>query len=982
MEGQRLSHYEIGERLGGGGMGVVYKALDTKLNRHVALKFLPPELTRDDDARQRFMQEAQAASALDHPNICTIHEIDAAPDGQLFIAMAFYDGETLKARIARGPLPVKEALDLAIQIGQGLAKAHANGIVHRDVKPANLMVTGDGFLKIVDFGIAKLMDVTGPTQTGTTLGTVSYMSPEQVEGEPADQRSDVWALGAVLYEMLTGARPFQGESHWVIMAAISNADPEAPRSLRAEIPEDVEGAIMGALTKDKAKRAGSAEELVEQLEACRLAMTGPTPSMAMAASPWAALRRPAVAVPLVTGVVAIGALAVIGINRGAVTRQAREEGLPQMLAMLDQDDYAAAFAIGREIERHIPDDPILAQGMERAAVTGAIITEPPGASVYVRPYSDPNAEWRLLGQSPLDAVRLPRESAIQLRVEAEGYEPRLLASAVPGLYFGRASSPVITLSEAGSIPADMVWVPGGSYGIRITGFNSAAQIELAPYLIDRHEVTNEQYKEFVDAGGYETPEYWEGLDYIRDDEVLTWDQAVAGFVDTSGRPGPAGWELGDYPEGQGDHPARGVSWYEAVAYLRFRDKSLPTIYHWARAAQESHNIRGSLTSEMLPLANFGGEGPMAVGASGAMGPHGTLDTAGNVKEWCWNASGAHRWLMGGAWDDEARMHSVRFTSPPFDRSHRNGFRGVRYLEGQPRDSVMAPVELQPRDHRGAVAVSDEVFEIYRSQMRYVPGELDAHVEGVIDSSEDWTLEHVTLDAGADGERFSIYLYLPQSAPAPYQPLVYFPGLGPFQTQRSRPTPELMPRPGDPITSLVRSGRAVVVPIWKGSFDRWDGFLSLSGEEYVRTFRARMADWASDLGRTIDYLETRDDVQGDRVGYVGTSFGSSTALALLSLEDRLSAALLYLPGYTYRELPPEADAVNYVPRVTIPVLMIGGRYDYVFPVETSAQPLFDQLGTPAEHKRFILYDMGHGPLPRGQFLRDVLPWLDEYLGPAG
>jgi serine/threonine-protein kinase len=191
MEGQRLSHYEIGERLGGGGMGVVYKALDTKLNRHVALKFLPPELTRDDDARQRFMQEAQAASALDHPNICTIHEIDSAPDGKLFIAMAFYDGETLKARISRGPLPVKAALDLAIQIGQGLAKAHANGIVHRDVKPANLMVTSDGFLKIVDFGIAKLMDVTGPTQTGTTLGTVSYMSPEQVEGKPADQKSDV-----------------------------------------------------------------------------------------------------------------------------------------------------------------------------------------------------------------------------------------------------------------------------------------------------------------------------------------------------------------------------------------------------------------------------------------------------------------------------------------------------------------------------------------------------------------------------------------------------------------------------------------------------------------------------------------------------------------------------------------------------------------------------------------------------------------------
>ena len=207
MEGERLSHYEILERLGGGGMGVVYKALDTKLNRHVALKFLPPELTRDDEARTRFIQEAQAASALDHPNICTIHEIDSTPEGQMFIAMAFCDGATLKKRIEQGPLLIDEALDIAIQVAQGLVKAHQAGIVHRDIKPANVMLTKDGFVKIVDFGIAKLLGVTGPTKVGSTLGTVAYMSPEQVAGEDVDPRTDVWALGAVLYEMLTGQLP-------------------------------------------------------------------------------------------------------------------------------------------------------------------------------------------------------------------------------------------------------------------------------------------------------------------------------------------------------------------------------------------------------------------------------------------------------------------------------------------------------------------------------------------------------------------------------------------------------------------------------------------------------------------------------------------------------------------------------------------------------------------------------------------------------
>ena len=168
-------------------MGVVYKALDTHLDRIVALKLLPPELTRDEDARERFVLEAKAASALDHANICTIYDIDETPDGQMFIAMGYYEGEMLKQLIERVPLPVEQALDTAIQVAQGLEKAHESGIVHRDIKPANLVLTNDGLVKILDFGIAKLLGVTGPTQTGTTRGTASYMSPEQIAGENADQ---------------------------------------------------------------------------------------------------------------------------------------------------------------------------------------------------------------------------------------------------------------------------------------------------------------------------------------------------------------------------------------------------------------------------------------------------------------------------------------------------------------------------------------------------------------------------------------------------------------------------------------------------------------------------------------------------------------------------------------------------------------------------------------------------------------------------
>ena len=225
--GSTLGPYTILAELGHGGMGVVYTAQDPRLKRQVAIKLLTSELTRDETAKQRFLQEAQAASALDHPNICTIHEINETADGQLYLVMAHYDGETLKERIARGPLVLDDAIDFATQVGQGLAEAHAAGIVHRDIKPANLLIATGGVVKFLDFGLAKLAGTEGVTQTGTTVGTVAYMSPEQARGEEVDHRTDIWSLGVVLHEMLTGLQPFRGENLLSISGAIQQDPPPA-----------------------------------------------------------------------------------------------------------------------------------------------------------------------------------------------------------------------------------------------------------------------------------------------------------------------------------------------------------------------------------------------------------------------------------------------------------------------------------------------------------------------------------------------------------------------------------------------------------------------------------------------------------------------------------------------------------------------------------------------------------------------------------
>ena len=265
MIGQLISHYKILEKLGEGGMGVVYKAEDTKLRRNVALKFLPSELTSDHDTKERFILEAQAASALDHSNICNIHEIGETADGRSFIAMACYDGETLKKKIEKGPLKIEDANDIAIQVAQGLAKAHQNSIVHRDIKPANIIVTKDGIAKILDFGLAKLEGLTKLTRTGTTVGTAAYMSPEQARGDTIDYRTDIWSLGVVLYEMITGKLPFKGDYEQALIYSILNADPEPIKDLEENEYSGVGSIIERCLRKEPAERYQSTAELIDDL---------------------------------------------------------------------------------------------------------------------------------------------------------------------------------------------------------------------------------------------------------------------------------------------------------------------------------------------------------------------------------------------------------------------------------------------------------------------------------------------------------------------------------------------------------------------------------------------------------------------------------------------------------------------------------------------------------------------------------------------
>ena len=267
MLGQTISHYKIIEKLGQGGMGVVYKAQDTTLNRFVALKFLPPDLTRDPEAMERFVNEAQAASALDHPNICTIHEIGETAEGRRFICMAYYEGETVEKKVVSHQLSVDSAIDIAMQVARGLERAHEAGVIHRDIKPSNLIITKRGEVKIIDFGLAKLMSRTRLTKTGTTLGTVAYMSPEQLQAEAIDHRADIWSLGVVLFEMLSGHLPFRGDYEAAMIYSIVNEKPVPLIQHNAEASEGWQRIIDKALAKHPETRYQQVGELLADLAA-------------------------------------------------------------------------------------------------------------------------------------------------------------------------------------------------------------------------------------------------------------------------------------------------------------------------------------------------------------------------------------------------------------------------------------------------------------------------------------------------------------------------------------------------------------------------------------------------------------------------------------------------------------------------------------------------------------------------------------------
>jgi len=654
------------------------------------------------------------------------------------------------------------------------------------------------------------------------------------------------------------------------------------------------------------------------------------------------------------------------VHRERRLRWAVEEALPRIAALADQGEYAAAFALAEEAERVIPGDPRLARRWPHVSRAFTIDTSPEGAELWVKPYAAPEAAWRHLGRSPNVTTRLP-VGYYRWRIEKVGFATREAVSFV----FPADRDPPRTLrfvlDPVDVIPPEMVRVPGGMVGIELIGLAQRSPVQIGDFLIDRTEVTNKQFKHFVDAGGYQRPELWRHP-IVQDGRAVPWSEAMALFRDRTGRPGPATWVSGDYPDGQGDLPVTGVSWYEAAAYAAFVGKALPTVYQW------SHAAGAWASSQIVPHSNFEGQGLAAVASHGGVGPFGTYDMAGNAKEWCWNANGDARYLLGGAWNEPAYMFNMVDARSPLAREASFGFRLVKVLDGDTASAAAEPIPWFLRDYAKEKPAPRELFEAYKRQYAYDRGALDARIEAVDDTCERWRKEKVSFAAAYGGERVVAYLFTPRHLAPPYQTVVFFPPPSALEL-RSSDELEMMRM----VSPVVSSGRALLYPVYKSMYERGDALTSPFPEP-TAFYRDHVIEWAQDLGRSIDYVETRGDLDAQRVALYGVCLGAKLAPLFAAVEDRIRVGVMVGGGLSPLASPPEVDALNFAPYVRQPMLMVNGRYDSIYPVNAAQAPLFTLLGSPPGDKRHVILEAGHVP-PNDLLTKEVLDWLDHYLGTA-
>ncbi len=675
-----------------------------------------------------------------------------------------------------------------------------------------------------------------------------------------------------------------------------------------------------------------------------------------------------------TVLVALSVIAVVGVGAGTVwisgadVRWARNVALPQIDQNLADDDWEKAYLTALELRARMPDSTMLDDYWGQFTWRMSVPSEPAGATLFRRAYDDPQAEWVRLGETPLYDVPVPKRYSL-IRLELNGFDDLIRTVGGMPIIGGTLNlddEEDVTGTEFVVSPVDIVLEPKReteNFMVRVPGTELVLDGQLvliSDFYVGQYEVTNREFQDFVDAGGYRRRDLWEH-EFVRDGVPVSWELAMESLVDTTGRPGPSTWIGGSFPEGGGELPVGGISWYEAAAYARFAGHELPTVHHWRRA----HAPAG--VTWQITASNVETHGVAPVGEYQGTGWTGTEDMLGNVREWCMNALGEHRAILGGSWNDVPYTIPETITLPavlpPFDRSPENGVRLASLKDNRNvREMLRRPVAPRAPVQANETA-SEEVFEALLRNFDYSSDPLNARIEETL-SIENTAVQRISLDSG-DGQRSELLLYLPDTDTSRHRTLVYWPSSLAIM-MKSLDNFSLH------VSFMVRSGWAVAMPIFERTFHRGNGQFpsrrTIAGRDLaVRHVR--------ELRRIIDYLETRPDLDTASLAYYGFSWGGTQGPLALAAEPRLKVGILNQAGLRSGRVY-DIDPVHYLPRVKQPVLQFNGRFDTNFRYEDSAKPFFDLLGSAS--KKHVVEPTGHF-VSNSVVIGETLAWLDEHLG---
>jgi DNA-binding winged helix-turn-helix (wHTH) protein/dienelactone hydrolase len=698
-------------------------------------------------------------------------------------------------------------------------------------------------------------------------------------------------------------------------------------------------------------------------------------------------------------VVTLLALITVGVAMWRDANRQREQraiAIDAVAELLSKDQYGAAYMLALPLIKDTgADQRQLSELWPQIVSPLRPLVSEAGATVHFKSYADVTGDWLFAGVTPFEKpIDAPR-GVLRLKVEKPGFRTGYFVITNPGpslqdelpspaLPIAKIPLPLIALQPTDSIaiPDDMVLVPRMTLPASQPGWPVGApeniQFEMPAFAIARSEVTNQEYKEFIDAGGYDNEAYWQGLSFTENGKPLSFAEARKRFVDTTDRPGPAGWQLSTYRSGEAGLPVGGISWYEAMAYARFRGHTLPTVHHWARAAVSSYGGFFNCAPAIIALSRFSADGPVAASEEIGLGPWGTVSMFGNVREWALNFAGDKALAVGGGWSDYA---GFTYAAQPMQRLPQFGLRLMHTLPGtEIRKELLQPIQLafdSTDPHIEREPVSDEAFAAMRFQfVRTHVKPISQSVE-VVKETPLWTAEEIILKF-ANGETSTLYIALPKNQQRPLQPIVFGPPSDCCLLKRSnRAVLDQLQLAG----FVVSGGRALVLPIWAGSYERKVS-TDLNTSELADLQRRAAARWYQDITIALDYLETRQDIDAKRAGFFGVSFGAnSLAPIALAIDGRFKTAVLASGGIQLASPPPHPmiDIINYAPRIKVPVLMINGRYDTLFPHQQSQLRLFSLLGAPANRKSHIVYDVGHLEFPPNTLARDTSNWFDLKLG---